>query len=76
MTIIKIWLLINLAFFAWTLSGSANAQQPQPSQTAIQIDNVVNQWAQQLEQDQRVIADLQKQLEEAKKLKEEKPKAH
>jgi len=49
------------------VSFSALAQQqPTPSQTAIQIDNVVNQWAQQIEAQQKQIADLQKQLEEAK----------
>ena len=41
-------------------------QQPSPSQTAIQIDNVVNQWAQQLDNDQRAIAALQKQIDDLK----------
>jgi hypothetical protein len=49
--------------------GFAYAQQPTPAQTAIQIDNVVNQWAQQLEAKDKLIADLQKQLEEAKAAK-------
>jgi septal ring factor EnvC (AmiA/AmiB activator) len=58
----------------------AYAQQPTPSQTAIQIDNVINQWAQTIESQaqnlkaaqekiddkDKQIADLKKQLEEAK----------
>lgn len=49
-------------------------QQPTPSQTAIQIDNVVNQWAQQIEAQQKQIMELQKQLEEAKAAKPEEKK--
>jgi P pilus assembly chaperone PapD len=55
-----------LVVLALVLTVRANAQMA-PSQTAIQIDNVVNQWAQQLENDQKIIADLQKQLSDAKK---------
>ena len=64
MTLFKIWILVNMLVFA--LMIPANAQQPTPSQTAIQIDNVINQWAQTIEAQQKTIADLQKQLEEAK----------
>jgi hypothetical protein len=53
---------------------AAIAQQPTPSQTAIQIDNVINQWAQTIEAQQKQIADLQKQLEEAKAAKPEEKK--
>jgi hypothetical protein len=49
------------------LYGPASAQQQlTPSQTALQIDNVVNQWAQTVEACPKQIADLQKQLEAAK----------
>ncbi len=54
------------------LMSSAQAQEPTPSQTAIQIDNVINQWAQTIERQQKQLADLQKQLEEAKAAKENK----
>jgi hypothetical protein len=49
-------------------------QQPTTAQTAIQIDNVVNQWAQQLEALQRENADLKKQIEDAKAVKPEEKK--
>lgn len=40
----------------------AQHQSPlSPSSVAIQIDTVINQWAQQLEADQRTIAALQKE---------------
>ena len=42
--------------------GGALAQQtPTPSQTALQIDNVINQWAQTLEAQQKQIEALQKE---------------
>lgn len=45
----------------------ANAQQQaSPSQTAIQIDNVINQWAQTLEALQKQNADLQKEVADLK----------
>jgi hypothetical protein len=47
----------------------AFAQQPTPSQTAIQIDNVINQWAQTIEALQRENADLKKQIEDTKAAK-------
>jgi hypothetical protein len=49
MTIIKIWILVNMLVFALSLCEAGAQSQPSPSQTALQIDNVVNQWAQQLE---------------------------
>lgn len=49
-------------------------QQPTPSQTAIQIDNVINQWAQTIEALQRENADLKKQIEDAKAVKPEEKK--
>lgn len=55
-----------IAVFLFAMTASAVAQQPSPSQTAIQIDNVINQWAQTIEAQQRTIDDLRKQLEEAK----------
>lgn len=64
--------LTVMLFFASV--EAAIAQQPTPSQTAIQIDNVINQWAQTIEAQQKQIADLQKQLEEAKAAKPEEKK--
>jgi len=51
--------LATLAF----VTAAAAQQQPQlsPSNVAIQIDNIINQWAQQIEADQRTIAALQKE---------------
>jgi hypothetical protein len=48
--------------------ATAVAQTPQqsPSQVAIQIDNIINQWAQALENDQRTIATLQKENSDLK----------
>jgi len=62
---------VLLLSFATSL---AFAQQPTPSQTAIQIDNVINQWAQMIEGQAKQIADLQRQLEEAKAAKPEEKK--
>jgi hypothetical protein len=60
-----------IAVVLCVLSTAALAQNT-PSQTAIQIDNVINAWAQQIEAQQKQIADLQKQLEEAKAAQEKK----
>jgi hypothetical protein len=49
-------LLFLLAFTA-----VAFAQQPTPSQVALQIDGIVNSWAQTIEAQQKQIADLQKE---------------
>jgi hypothetical protein len=64
--------LIALSLFFLSLPALAQ-QQPTPSQTAIQIDNAINGWAQRLEaQDKMIadqiakIADLQKQIDDAK----------
>lgn len=58
------WIIIAIGLF---LCGAAAAQQQAtPSQTAIQIDNVVNLWAQQIEAQQKMIADLQKEIAELK----------
>jgi hypothetical protein len=54
LTIIKIWILVNMLVFALMLP--ARAQQPTPAQTALQIDNVINQWAQTIEAQQKQIA--------------------
>ena len=43
--------------------ASAQTQQPTPTQTALQIDNVINQWAQTLEALQKQNADLQREIE-------------
>jgi hypothetical protein len=66
---------LKKVILAWTLiltglcvlfAGFANAQQPTPAQTALQIDNVINQWAQMIEALQRENAELRKQIEDAK----------
>ena len=67
MTIIKIRFLLNVAFVAWILCGPAQAQQPTPAQTAIQIDNVVNQWAQQLDAQAQNLKAAQEQIEDKDK---------
>jgi predicted RNase H-like nuclease (RuvC/YqgF family) len=56
------------------VAGPARAQQPTPAQTALQIDNVINQWAQTIEALQRENADLKRQIEEAKAVKPEEKK--
>ena len=53
-------------FLLCLISWSASAQQNTPSQTAIQIDNIINQWAQTIEALQRENAELRKQIEDAK----------
>ena len=53
-------LVVAIAIF----STSAIAQQPTPSQTAIQIDNVINGWAQTIEAQQAQIAKLQARVKE------------
>lgn len=58
-----------IAFALCLVTLPAYAQQPTPSQTAIQIDNVINQWAQTIEALQRENADLKKQIEDAKAAK-------
>jgi CHASE1-domain containing sensor protein len=47
-----------------SLTAAAFAQQPQqtPSQIALQIDNIINGWAQAIEALQKQNADLQAQL--------------
>ncbi len=54
-----------LLFSLFATAASAQ-QQATPSQVAIQIDNVVNGMAQSIENDQRIIADLQKQIADLK----------
>jgi cell division protein FtsL len=58
---------LYIAAFA-ALAVPALAQQPQvsPSQVALQIDNVINQWAQTIEAQQREIVMLQKELADLK----------
>ena len=59
--------LIPLALLILPISPALaqTSLQPTPSQTAIQIDNVVNQWAQTIETQQKIITDLQEQLTKA-----------
>ena len=63
-----------IAFALCLMASTAFGQQPTPSQTAIQIDNVINQWAQTIEALQRENAELKKQLEDAKAAKVEEKK--
>lgn len=66
--------MIRILYFITALfvTSSALAQQPSPSQTAIQIDNVINSWAQQLEAKDRLIAELKTKCGKPCKDKEEK----
>ena len=75
MTAIKIWILVNMLFVVLMIPARAQ-QQPTPSQTAIQIDNVINQWAQTIEAQQVQIAKLLarvKELEEKYEPSKDKP---
>jgi uncharacterized lipoprotein YajG len=68
-------LIFVLAFSLFATVAMAQQMPPAtPTQTALQIDNVVNTWAQQLEADQRTIAALQKQIEDLKANYEKKDK--
>ena len=65
--------------FALALSSAAFAQVPAQqtaASVALQIDSVVNSWAQTLEVQQKQIAELQKQLAELKKKDAPASKAH
>lgn len=53
---------VIVAVLMGVLLGPASAQGIQsPSQVAIQIDNIINQWAQVLEVQQKQIEDLKKE---------------
>jgi hypothetical protein len=56
---------IKAGAFLLVLSLSANAQQS-PSQTAIQIDTIINQWAQVIEAQQKQISEQQKEIADLK----------
>jgi cell division protein FtsL len=59
--------LAYLALAATLIASPAlaqQAQQPTPSQTALQIDNVINGWAQQIEGQTTVIQQLQAQVKD------------
>ena len=58
--------LAAIAVLAMTAPAVAQQQQVTPSQMALQIQGIIGQWAQQIEADQRTIADLQKQIAELK----------
>jgi uncharacterized protein (DUF3084 family) len=51
--------------FLLVLTLSASAQQS-PSQTAIQIDTIINQWAQVIEAQQKQISEQQKEIADLK----------
>ena len=58
---------IAVAFGLLLPSAALAQQQPAtPSQMALQIDNVINQWAQTIEAQQKQIAELQKENAELK----------
>jgi len=60
-------MLIRALFVLLAFTVAAGAQQMNsPSQVALQIDNVINAWAAQLEVNARTIADLQKQITDLK----------
>ena len=63
--------VVSIAFFL-LLAVPAQAQQL-PSQVAIQIDNIINQWAQVIEAQQKQIEELKKENTDLKsKLETEK----
>ena len=57
---------MRTAIFLLALTTVAFAQQLTPSQIALQIDNIINQWAQTIEAQQRQITDLEKQITDLK----------
>ena len=57
---------IYAALCVIALMVPASAQQMTPSQAAIQVGSLVNSMATALENDQKVIADLQKQVADLK----------
>jgi hypothetical protein len=60
-------LIFAFVFSLFATAAVAQQMPPAtPTQTALQIDNVVNAWAQQIEADQRTIAALQAQIAELK----------
>jgi len=59
-------ILLSIALaFALVAPARAQAQQT-PSQIAIQLDGVINSWAQTIESQNKVIADLQKEVADLK----------
>jgi hypothetical protein len=64
--------LIVGALLAGSIIGASAQAQQSPAETALQIDTVINGWAQLLEQQTREIAALQKRL--ADKTQEAAPK--
>ena len=68
-------MLIRPLLMLLALTVAASAQQMNsPSQVALQIDNVINTWAVQLEANAHTIADLQKQIADLKAKYEPAPK--
>jgi hypothetical protein len=62
-----IWLVAAVTVSLMTIS--AKAQQPvqlSPSQAALQVNSVINSMALALENEQKVISDLQRQIAELK----------
>lgn len=51
----------------------AQQQEPSPAEVALQLNNVINSWAQAIIQQNKTIAELQKQLAAAKANKESEP---
>jgi len=57
--------LISTIAISLLLLTAASAQQT-PTQLALQIDGIINQWAQAIESQQQQIAALQKQIADMK----------
>lgn len=73
-------LFLALAFLAFMSSARAQ-ESTSPAETALQIDGVINSWAQTITQQLKTIkaletknAELQKQLDDLKPKKDEEPK--
>ena len=60
--------ILSAVLFA---ASPAFAQQPSPSQMAIQINVIVGQWSQALELQQQQIKDLQARLDQVTKERDE-----
>lgn len=60
-------LVVAITLFLPTAAlAQQQQQQPPTSETAIQIDNIINGWAQLIEAQKKIIAELQKENAELK----------
>lgn len=62
---IRIFLISELILSA-SVAHAQTLQQQTPTQIAIKMDNIINTWAETIEAQQKVIAELQKQVADLK----------